>query len=51
MAVTGTIEVPGYRCFRCGHVWQPKNKLTRPTTCPRCRSPYWDRPAAAKRVR
>jgi predicted Zn-ribbon and HTH transcriptional regulator len=31
-----------HRCLRCGHEW--RSRLARPTTCPQCRNPYWDRP-------
>ena len=30
-------------CLRCGEKWLPR-KGGRPITCPKCRSPYWDRP-------
>ena len=30
-------------CLRCQHKWHPR-KTTIPVTCPKCRSPYWDRP-------
>jgi hypothetical protein len=36
------IEVEGYRCARCGHVWVPR-KPEHPRVCPRCKSPFWDR--------
>ncbi len=40
-----------YRCERCGHTWVPRTER-RPTICPRCKSPYWDkarlRPVEAK---
>ena len=29
------------KCKRCGHSWYPRG--TRIITCPKCRSPYWDR--------
>lgn len=32
-----------YRCERCGYVWIPR-KQELPKVCPRCKSPYWDRP-------
>jgi predicted Zn-ribbon and HTH transcriptional regulator len=34
--------VPGFRCERCGHEWVPRGKA--PTVCPKCKSPYWDKP-------
>lgn len=40
-----TFEVEGYECSRCGHRWIPRTKTdTEPTICPRCKSPYWDKP-------
>ncbi len=31
-------------CSRCGHEWIPRHKGSPPETCPKCRSPYWDKP-------
>ena len=33
----------GYRCERCGHEWLPRNDQA-PKVCPKCKSPYWDKP-------
>jgi len=30
-------------CFRCYHTWK-KRKQENPNSCPKCNSPYWDRP-------
>ena len=30
-----------YGCKRCGHTWIPRKE--KPITCPKCRSPYWDK--------
>lgn len=38
------ITIMGYRCERCGHEWIPKNGEHEPVTCPKCKSPYWDKP-------
>ena len=38
------ITVMGYRCERCGHEWIPRSFEANPRTCPKCKSPYWDRP-------
>ncbi len=35
-----------YQCERCEHKWVPRTER-RPTICPRCKSPYWDK----KRIR
>ena len=34
----------GYRCERCGHEWVPREKAQEPRVCPKCKSPYWNRP-------
>lgn len=38
------ITVMGYRCERCSHEWVPKDSEREPSVCPRCKSPYWNRP-------
>ncbi|SRR5579885_85003 len=39
------ITVMGYRCERCGHEWIPRRSASaEPETCPKCRSPFWNRP-------
>ena len=30
-------------CFRCYHTWK-KRKVENPKTCPKCNSPYWNKP-------
>ncbi len=30
-------------CKRCGHAWIPQ-QLVAPKNCPKCNSPYWDKP-------
>ena len=45
LGVLERIEMMGYRCQRCGHVWVPMKSATAPPrVCPKCKSPYWDRP-------
>jgi DNA-directed RNA polymerase subunit RPC12/RpoP len=41
----GTVTLQGYVCERCGHKWV-KREATQgdPVICPKCKSPYWDRP-------
>ena len=29
-------------CLRCGHCWVPRQEQV--TICPKCKSPYWDKP-------
>lgn len=36
------MTVTGYRCARCDWQWLPRT-ARRPTICPHCKSPYWDR--------
>ncbi len=38
------ITVMGYRCERCGHEWVPRDSEVEPAVCPKCKSPYWNRP-------
>jgi len=38
------ITVMGYRCDRCGHEWIPRRADNEPAVCPKCKSPYWNRP-------
>ena len=42
------ITVMGYRCERCEHEWVPRGAAERePIACPKCHSPYWNRPRKA----
>ena len=38
------ITVMGYHCERCTHEWIPKSQKKEPSVCPKCKSPYWDKP-------
>ena len=39
------IELKGYRCDRCKHEWFPRLKVEEePAICPKCKSPYWNKP-------
>lgn len=31
-----------YKCFRCDYSWIPR--VSKPTVCPKCKSPYWKKP-------
>ena len=44
------ITVLGYHCDRCGHEWIPRDRDfdTEPKACPKCKSPYWNRPHKQK---
>ena len=37
------MEVTAYKCDRCWHQWIPREK-EKPTICPKCKSPYWNKP-------
>ena len=38
------VTITGYKCERCDHEWVPRDKNQEPLVCPRCKSPYWNRP-------
>jgi hypothetical protein len=38
------VQIWGFRCERCGHEWAPREPQEAPTVCPKCKSPYWNRP-------
>jgi len=42
-AKIGMVMLQGCRC-RCGHEWLPREGTEKPRVCPKCKSPYWDRP-------
>lgn len=33
----------GFSCERCDYKWIPRKK-DYPRVCPKCKSPYWDKP-------
>jgi len=42
------ITVMGFRCERCSHEWVPRGGAEEePRVCPKCRSPWWNRPRKA----
>lgn len=43
MATGIKVTLTGNRCERCDHEWVPRAN-SEPTVCPRCKSPYWNRP-------
>ena len=44
------ITLDGYRCERCRHEWLPRTKKKEdPIICPKCKSPYWNKPRKNKR--
>jgi predicted Zn-ribbon and HTH transcriptional regulator len=40
----GKIRIEGWICERCGHKWAPRNIKEEPKVCPKCKSPYWNKP-------
>lgn len=39
------ITLDGWKCERCGHEWVPREgTAVEPKVCPKCKSPYWNRP-------
>ena len=38
------VKLSGFKCERCGHEWLPRNHQDHPRVCPKCKSPYWDKP-------
>ncbi len=38
------VLIRGNICYRCEHEWRPKNIELGSRVCPKCKSPYWDRP-------
>jgi predicted Zn-ribbon and HTH transcriptional regulator len=45
------VLILGNKCYRCGHIWQPRNIDEKPAVCPKCKNPYWDRPKKEKKQR
>ena len=41
------VVLPTLECLRCGHTWHPRRSQL-PTCCPKCGSPYWDKPRREK---
>ena len=44
------ITLKGYRCERCDHTWVPREEDV-PLVCPKCKSPYWNKPRKLKKSR
>jgi len=41
------IKLPEFKCLRCDHPWNPRLAAL-PAVCPRCKSPYWNKPRSKK---
>ncbi len=42
------VKMKKYKCDRCSHEWIPRQK-EKPTICPKCKSPYWNKPRRKNR--
>jgi DNA-directed RNA polymerase subunit RPC12/RpoP len=38
------VTIEAFKCLRCEHIWVPRDPTKPPIQCPRCRSPFWNRP-------
>lgn len=38
------ITVMGFQCERCEYQWIPRDIEQEPRFCPKCKSPYWNKP-------
>jgi predicted Zn-ribbon and HTH transcriptional regulator len=51
----GRIKLDGFKCERCGHTWVPRmhddEVSDPPVICPRCKSPYWNKPKRDKMLK
>jgi Zn finger protein HypA/HybF involved in hydrogenase expression len=45
------IDVLEIVCDICSHCWRPRDLVTMPKTCPKCRSPRFDSGGRLRRVR
>lgn len=43
------IKIDGFKCLRCSHEWMPRDITKEPEICPKCKSPYWNRPRQRKK--
>ena len=43
IGVVEQVTLNRYKCERCEHIWLPRDQ-NKPTVCPKCKSPYWDKP-------
>lgn len=43
MAIAKKVTV-WFQCERCPHEWIPRNPDELPEVCPKCKSPYWNKP-------
>jgi hypothetical protein len=38
------IQIKGFKCDRCGHVWKLRGERSEPKVCAGCHSAYWNEP-------
>ena len=38
------VLILGHKCYRCNHAWVPRDIGEIPEICPKCKSPYWQKP-------
>ena len=43
------IKIKGFKCERCLHTWAPRKKGI-PISCPKCKSPYWNKKRRKKKI-
>jgi transcription initiation factor IIE alpha subunit len=48
--MTSKVKQQQLVCERCKHKWVPRGQVNKPTVCPKCKSPYWDRERGVKEV-
>jgi len=48
MKRTMEIKLPFLKCTRCKHTWHPRRSRL-PGVCPKCKSPYWNKPRKRRR--
>ena len=42
------VKIDGKKCERCEYEWKPQTGNENPIRCPKCGSPYWNRPKTKK---
>lgn len=47
MLLLGDKKMVKNKCTRCGHEWVQR-KIIAPKTCPKCKSPYWNKQKQTK---
>lgn len=45
------VLIVGNKCYRCDHSWRPNNIKRIPKVCPKCKSPYWNKPRQKSKVK